>query len=51
MDCFEALYVLVIFTGFMFLLGVVYPVAAVLSFPIYRLFGGKLDLWSYIKNL
>ena len=31
--------------------GVVYPTLAILFFPVYRLLGGRLDFFSYIKRL
>lgn len=33
------------------LFGVVYPVAAILFYPLYKLFGGKLTLCEILRDL
>ena len=34
-----------------FLFGVVYPVCAILIYPIYRLFGGNMKFCEYVRSL
>lgn len=34
-----------------FLIGVVYPVCAILFYPIYRLLGGDLKFGEYVRRL
>lgn len=48
---FEFVYIMAFFGGICFLFGVVYPVAAILCFPIYRALGGRQCLWDYICSL
>lgn len=36
---------------FCFLFGVVYPVCAILIYPIYRLFGGNMKFCEYVRSL
>ena len=38
-------------SGFCFLLGVVYPICAIIFYPIYVIFGGKQKFSDYMKNL
>lgn len=44
-------YIMMIFGGFLFVLGVVYPVLAILVYPVYRLLGGRDSFKEYIKSL
>lgn len=48
---FEVMYMLMAAGGLCFLFGVVYPVAAILAYPIYRKFGGNQSLREYIRLL
>ena len=42
---------LIAILGICFLLGVGYPICAILLYPIYTALGGKKNLREYIKNL
>lgn len=43
--------ILFIIGGICFLLGVVYPVFAILVYPIYRFMGGDMKFVEYVRNL
>lgn len=45
---FEILFTM---AGICFLFGLVYPVGAVLFYPIYRLLGGDLKFGEYVRSL
>jgi hypothetical protein len=42
---------MVVFGGLCFLFGVVYPVLAILVYPLYKLFGGDQDFCEYVRCL
>ena len=42
---------LLLFFGICFLLGVVYPICAIIVYPFYVAFGGKQKFFDYMKNL
>lgn len=42
---------LLVIGGMLLMLGVVYPVVAILAFPIYSRITGDRDFRSYIRNL
>ena len=42
---------LVVVFGICFLFGVVYPLCAILFYPIYRLFGGDMKFGEYVRIL
>lgn len=43
--------VLFVVFGICFLFGVVYPMCAIIAYPIYIAFGGKQKFFDYMKNL
>ena len=48
---YEALCVLLMLGAVCFLFGVVYPVGVVLSYPIYKKFGGDMNFREYMSQL
>lgn len=42
---------LMVVFGICFLFGVVYPLCAILFYPIYRLVGGDMKFVEYMRNL
>ena len=42
---------LVVVFGICFLFGVVYPVCTILIYPIYRLLGGNMNFFEYVRSL
>ena len=37
--------------GLCFLFGIVYPLLAVIFYPLYKMFGGELDFGEYVRCL
>ena len=46
---FELAYIAAMFGGFCLILGVVYPLCALLVYPIYRKLGGSMGLKEYMS--
>lgn len=42
---------LIVISATCFAFGVIYPLCAIIIYPIYRFFGGKYGLRDYIKSL
>jgi hypothetical protein len=48
---FGLIYVLAVLSALCLVFGVVYPLVAVLLYPVYRRLGGRLSLREYIRSL
>lgn len=48
---FDLIFVLSIASGVCLIFGVVYPLLAILFYPIYRACGGRMKLREYIRSL
>jgi ABC-type branched-subunit amino acid transport system permease subunit len=46
-----AFWILMIMGGAGLLFGVVYPVGAILVYPLYRMFGGEMTFGEYVRCL
>lgn len=43
--------VLIVFCGMCFFFGVVYPLAAMMFYPLYKKLGGKQNFKDYVRSL